>query len=208
MFARKIFLQYNVFMKKIVLIFLLFYSLVFQSNVFAQDYSTQSDTLKLYYAENDIDNAFNTALTIPEEERSPQDWLLIGNILHDKGKNGEAIFMYNKALQCDAKFHKAYYNLGVIYLQENRPNLALDNFNKIKKLKKETAYVYYNMGCAYLQLKEYKKARKEFLNAIALKNTVPEFHYNLAYTYKQLGNEKNANLYLKYYNELELNSIK
>ncbi|MBP3924579.1 tetratricopeptide repeat protein [bacterium] len=178
------------------------------SAVKAQDYTAVSDTVNLYYAENDIDNAFNTALTIPEDDRTAQNWLLIGNILHDKGKNDEAIFMYNKAVLKDENYYKGYYNLGVLYLEENRPNLAIEQFEKVKKLKKDYPYAFYNTGCAYLQLKEYKKARREFLNAIALKNTIPEFHYNLAYTYKQLKNEKNAGLYLKYYNELELNRIK
>jgi len=194
-------------MRKFALFIFLIYAFI-SPMAFAQDYSVVSDTVNLYYAENDIDNAFNTALTIPEEERSAQNWLLIGNILHDKGKNDEAIFMYNKAIQKDEKYYKSYYNLGVIYLEENRPNLAIEQFEKVKKLKKDYPYAFYNTGCAYLQLKEYKKARREFLNAIALKNTVPEFHYNLAYTYKQLKNEKNAGLYLKYYNELELNRIK
>lgn len=199
--------KYNVVMRKLYLLLFLVCTLS-NLSVNAQDYSTMSDTVSLYYAENDIDNAFNTALMIPEEDRTAQNWLLIGNILHDKGKNDEAIFMYNRAIQKDESYYKGYYNLGVIYLEENRPNLAIEQFAKVKKLKKDYPYAFYNTGCAYLQLNEYKKARREFLNAIALKNTVPEFHYNLAYTYKQLKNEKNAGLYLKYYNELELNQIK
>jgi len=164
--------------------------------------STISREATVFYAENNIQNAFDLLLSIPEEERTPQNYLLLGNILHDQGKNNEAIFMYNKAVLADEKFYRAHYNLGTIYLEDERPNLAIEQFKKVVKLKPDYAYAYYNLGCAYIKIGDIKKARTEFLRAIDIKNTVPEFHYNLAYVYKKLKNEKNANLYLDYYNKL------
>ena len=168
----------------------------------AKPESTISREATVFYAENNIQNAFDLLLSISEEERTPQNYLLLGNIMYDQGKNNEAVFMYNKAILADEKFYKAYYNLGTIYLEDERPNLAIEQFKKVIKLKPEHAYAYYNLGCAYIKTGNIKKARTEFLRAIDLKNTVPEFHYNLAYVYKKLKNEKNANLYLDYYNKL------
>ncbi|MDR1167648.1 MAG: tetratricopeptide repeat protein [Heliobacteriaceae bacterium] len=154
------------------------------------------------YAQNNIDKALDLLISVPEEKRTPQDYLLLGNILQDKGKNGEAIFMYNRAILADKKYYKAYYNLGVIYLQEEKPNLAISQFKQVIKLNPEFAYAHFNLGCAYIKTGELKKAKNEFLRAIELKNTVPDFHYNLAYAYKKLNKEKSAKLYLGYYNKL------
>ncbi len=168
----------------------------------SEQYQNITNQANIFYAENDIKSAFNLFLSIPEEERSPQNWLLLGNILQDQGKIDEAIFMYNKAIQIDEKYYKAYYNLGNIYLQDGRPNMAIEQYKKVIKLNPEYAYAHYNLGCAYIKLGKYGKAKYELLTATDLKNTVPDFHYNLAYVYKQLKKEKLAKQYLEYYNKL------
>ncbi len=176
---------------------------IVQSEQF-QNISNQANVL---YAENDIKNAFNLFLSIPEDERTAQNWLLLGNILQDQGKIDEAIFMYNKSIQTDETFYKAYYNLGNIYLQDGRPNMAIEQYKKVIKLKPEYAYAHYNLGCAYIKLGKYGKAKYELLTAIDLKNTVADFHYNLAYVYKQQNKEKQAKIYLDYYNKLIENEL-
>ncbi len=170
----------------------------------SQNITNQANIL---YAENDIKNAFNLFLSIPEEERSAQNWLLLGNILQDQGKIDEAVFMYNRAIQVDETFYKAYYNLGNIYLQDGRPNMAIEQYKKVIKLKPEYPYAHYNLGCAYIKLGKLGKAKYEILTAIDLKNTVADFHYNLAYIYKQQKKEKQAKIYLDYYNKLTENQI-
>ena len=111
-----------------------------------------SNQANVFYAENDIKSAFNLFLTIPEEERTAQNWLLLGNILQDQGKSDEAVFMYNKAIEADDTYYKAYYNLGNIFLNEGKPNMAVEEFKKVIKLKPEYAYGHYNLGCAYMKL--------------------------------------------------------
>jgi|UniRef100_UPI0040295D92 tetratricopeptide (TPR) repeat protein len=168
----------------------------------SEQYQNISNQANIFYAENDIKSAFNLFLSIPENERSAQNWLLLGNILQDQGKIDEATFMYNKAIELDNKYYKAYYNLGNIYLQDGRPNMAIEQYKKVIKLKPEYPYAHYNLGCAYIKLGKYGKAKFELLTAIDLKNTVPDFHYNLAYVYKQLNKEKSAKTYIEYYNKL------
>ncbi len=173
----------------------------------SEQFQTITSQANVLYAENDIKSAFNLFLSIPEEERTAQNWLLLGNILQDQGKIDEAIFMYNKAIQVDETFYKAYYNLGNIYMQDGRPNMAIEQYKKVIKLKPEYPYAHYNLGCAYIKLGKYGKAKYELLTAIDLKNTVADFHYNLAYVYKQQNKEKQANIYLDYYNKLIQNQI-
>lgn len=161
-----------------------------------------NDRIKILYAGNNINDAFNLLLSIPEEDRSCEDWLLMGNILQDNGKTDDAAFMYNRAISINEKDYKAHYNLGNIYIDQNKPNLAIEEFKKSTKYNPEFAYGYYNLGCAYLKAGKVKSAKLQFYKAIDLNNQVADFHYNLAYTFKQLNNEKQAKIYLDFYNKI------
>lgn len=173
-------------------------------DVSMQNEMSLSEKVTLYYADNNIDEAFEQILKIKEHERTPQDWLLLGNILQDKGKTADAVFMYNRAIAIDRTYYKAYYNIANIHFETNRLNSAIENYKLASKCNDKFPFAYYNLGCAYLEAGQTKKAKIAFLKAIELKNTVPEFHYNLAYTYKKLGKEKLAKQYLENYNNLML----
>ena len=88
-------LFYNLFMKRILV--LLIVVLLSQNVSFAkkaektpfiqsEQYINTTNQANLFYAENDIKSAFNLFLSIPEEQRTAQNWLLLGNILQDQGK--------------------------------------------------------------------------------------------------------------------------
>lgn len=159
------------------------------------------------YTDNNLDEALKTFAKIPEDKRPPEIWLLMGNILMDKGKNDEAIFMYGRAVLVEPSFYKAYYNMGNIYLAEDKFNMAIDQYKQALKYNVNNPYVYYNIGCAYLKIGDLKKAKYSFIKAVELKNNVADFHYNLAYVLKRLKKEKQAKIYLENYNKLtgELN---
>ena len=167
-----------------------------------EEFQNISNEASVFYAENNIEKALELFLTIPEDQRSPQNWLLLGNILQDQGKIDEALFMYQKAINVDNKFYKAYYNLGNLYLKEGKINMAIAEYKKAIKIKPEYAYAHYNLACAYIMQEKYFKAKYELYLATDYKNTVPEFYYNLAYVLKKLNKEKDAKKYLEYYNKL------
>lgn len=171
-----------------------------------EDIQNISDQANFLYAQNEINEAKTKLLSIKENDRTAQNWLLIGNILQDQGKVDEAVYMYTKAIQTDGNYYKAYYNIGNIYLNDGKPNIAAEQFKKVIKIKPDFAYGHYNLACAYIKLGKYSKARFELYTAIELKNTVPEFHYNLAYVLKKLNKEKEALKYLEYYNKLMENN--
>ncbi len=161
-----------------------------------------SQQARAFYAQNNIDEALDLLTQKKESERSAHDWLLIGNIMQDKNKLPEAMYMFNHAIIADEKFYKAHYNLGYIYLSQDKPNMALSEFKKAVKYKPDFAYGYYNIGCAYLKLKNYRTAKFNFFKALDLKANEPNIYYNLAYSYKMLGNEKKAKTYLDLYNKI------
>lgn len=162
----------------------------------------RSEQARVLYAQNDIDGALVILQNKKESERSAQDWLMIGNIMQDKEKIPEAIYMFNHAINKDPKFYKAYYNLGYIYFIQDKPNMALAEFKKAVKYKPDFSYGYYNIGCAYLKLKNYRSARYNFFKAMDLRANEPNIYYNLAYCYKMLNDNKKAQTYLDLYNQM------
>lgn len=176
--------------------------ILFTGGFAAAEDSMINEQANLLYAENRIEEAFNLLLTIPSESRTPLNWLLLGNILHDKGRVEDADFMYSQAAVNDPKFYRSMYNLGNLYLEQDKPNMAIEQYKKVIKIKPEFSYAYYNMGCAYLKLGKLKDAKRNFLYAIDYNPTVADFHYNLAYTYKKLNKPKDAQIYLDYYNKI------
>lgn len=190
-------------MKKFLTI--IFALLLFQTSIYAEEKDEVDIRVNSLYAANKVDEAFNIIINIPQEERTAQQWLIMGNIMMDYEKISDAEFMYKAAINSDAKFYKAYYNLGNIYLQNNQPNLAVTNFKAALKINKEFAPAYYNLGCAYLKLGEIRKAKNAFHDAIYFNSNVADYHYNLAYAYKLLGKTKDAQFYLDNYNKLESN---
>ena len=155
-----------------------------------------------FYSDNNYQKTMDLILQIPESERSAQDWLLLGNVLEDKGEKENAIFMYQKAKVTNPKYYKVYYNLANNYADNNQFNMALENYKKAASLNKENPYIYYNMACTYIKMGDLKKAKTNLNKAIMLKSDIPDFHYNLAYVYKELGKQKLAQTYLDNFNKL------
>ena len=193
-------LFYNFYMKRLFLLILCILSFVVPG--FAQDAAELDDRINSLYAANQVDAAFNLLLSIPQEERTSHQWLILGNLMQDMGKIGDAEFMYEHSLAVDPKNYKASYNLANLYLANGKPNMAIEKYKAALKINNEFAYAYYNLGCAYIKIGEYRKAKNALLDAVYFKSTEPDFHYNLAYVYKKLNKTKDAELYLGYYNKL------
>ena len=155
-----------------------------------------------FYVDNNYNRTMDLILQIDEKERTAQDWLLLGNLMEERGERENAVFMYQKSINTDKKFYKAYYNLANIYLEDGRYNMAADNYKKAISANRENPYLHYNLACAYMKLGKIKKAKASLLQAITLKPDVPEFQYNLAYVYNSLNKPKVAQSYLDNYNKL------
>lgn len=165
----------------------------------SEDLSKQATA---FYSDNNFNKTMELILQIDEKERSAQDWLILGNVLEDKGEKENAVFMYQKAINANPKYYKAYYNLANNYLENSQYNMAVENYKKAAALNKENPYVFYNLACAYIKLGELSKAKTNLNKAIMFKSDVPEFHYNLAYVYKELNKPKLAQTYLDNFNKL------
>ena len=178
----------------------LFFVLLFMNACFGSDELSKHATA--FYSDNNFDKTMEMLLQIHPNERSAQDWLILGNLLDEKGDKEQAIFMYQKALGVDSKYYKAYYNMGNIYLEQGKSMMAIDSYNKAVKINKTNPYVYYNLACAYLKRGKTKEAKTALIKAVTIRNDIPEVHYNLAYVYQKLNKPKLAQTYLDNYNKL------
>ncbi|MBR6127565.1 tetratricopeptide repeat protein [bacterium] len=184
-------------MKRLIIVFLLF---ILSQPSFAEGLLSKQATA--FYSDNNRQKTMDLILQINEKDRTAQDWLLLGNVIEDNGEPDNAVFMYNKAIEKDKKFYKAYYNLGNYYTTKGQFDLAIKNYKKAAKIKYDNPYIYYNLGCTYIKMGDYKKARSSFNKALMYKKDLPEIHYNLAYTYQQMGNKKMFYRYMYNYNEM------
>lgn len=184
-------------MKKIslLIVFILCANVCFGQNELSQQATA-------FYSDNNFQKTLDLLLQVDENERSAQDWLLLGNLLEEKGEKQNAIFMYQKAINTDEKYYKAYYNLANLYLADCKYNMAVENYKKALKFNKENPYIHYNLACAYIKLADIKNAKSELIKAVTIKNDIPEIHYNLAYVYRLLNKPKIAQSYLDNYNKL------
>lgn len=179
---------------------ILLFLLIGMNLCFANDELSKQATA--FYSDNNFNKTLESLLQIGENDRSAQDWLLLGNLMDEKGEIQNAVFMYQKAINTDSKYYKAYYNLANIYLAEERYSMAIDNYKLAAKYNPANPYVYYNLGCAYIKQGKIKEAKNALIKSVSIRNDIPEVHYNLAYVYKILNKPKVAQVYLDNYNKL------
>lgn len=165
-------------------------------------YQEIRDQAKLLYNANKSEEAVKLFNSIPDSEKVSDDWLILANISQDKDKIVDAVFYLKKAIQADDKNYKAHYNLGNLYYYDKKYNMALNEYRKVLRIKKDFAYAYYNKGCCYLKKKSWFNAKYEFGLAIKANPDEPSFYYNLAYTYKMMKKDKKAQEALEMYNKL------
>ena len=157
---------------------------------------------KFLYNSNELEESKKLFNQIPDAEKISDDWLFLANIAQDNGKDIDAVFYLKKAIQADDKNYKAHYNLGNIYFADNKINMALAEYRKVLRIKKDYAYAYYNKGCCYLKNGSWYNARYEFGLAIKSNPDEPAFYYNLAYANKMLKKTEKAKEALEMYNKL------
>ncbi len=182
--------------------FLILVLLAFNYSVCFGAHEELSKQATAFYSDNNHIRTMDLILQINEKERSPQDWLLLGNVFADNGKTEDAVYMYRKAIEKDKKCYRAYYNLGNYYLERGEYQNAIDNYSKASKIKTDNPYIFYNLGCAYLKLNNLSQARANFNKALMYNSNIAELHYNLAYVYKSMGKDKMAQTYLDNYNKI------
>ncbi|OGS44396.1 MAG: hypothetical protein A2539_02060 [Elusimicrobia bacterium RIFOXYD2_FULL_34_15] len=130
----------------------------------------------------------------------------VGDILRQNKISDEAEIVLNKTIQLDNSYSPAYYNLGLLYIQKQEEEKAIDNFKKayqydntdndsleqISKIYQNRGYKHYTAGNIDEAISDYKKA-SEFIPNNA------DIYYNIGVIYAQINKKNEAKTYLKKY---------
>jgi tetratricopeptide (TPR) repeat protein len=84
--------------------------------------------------------------------------IILGYTYFLKGKNHDAIKEFNYVLDQDKNYFDAYYNLGLVYIDEKRWDDALSMFNKTVEIAPKDFKGHVQKGIAYRHLKMYEEA--------------------------------------------------
>ncbi len=96
-----------------------------------------------------------------------------------KGLLQEAIESYKKAVEADASFISAYYNLSLIYYQTQQLSQAIVNLKKVTDLDPGDVSAFNNLGVLYVAMGRLHDAKSCFENALAGDADYEEARINL-----------------------------
>ncbi len=106
-------------------------------------------------------------------------------------RNEKSLKYFNRSVRVAPNNYKAYYNRGLLYLKNQKPNSAIQNFDRALEL-----YEYYKLfnarATAYLQLGDVAKAMSDANHSLELKSDNPKAHYILGTAYDKLNQTENA----------------
>ncbi len=112
---------------------------------------------------------------------------------------------YEKAIEINPKFSKAYFSLASLYdINFKKYNIAKKNYEKAIEINPKYSKAYYNLAILLKNhFQDYENAKENYEKAIELNPNFKEAYYNLASLLKnKLSDEKKAMQYFAKYTEL------
>ena len=92
----------------------------------------------------------------------------------------KALTYYNKAIEINPKYFDAYNHRGLIYLNQNKYDLAMAEFTKAIHINQQFELAYFNRGNLYYSLNNYDLALADY-------NKITELNPNNANAYEDRG---------------------
>lgn len=133
--------------------------------------------------------AFKKCLAIDETNVKAEENL--GLSYAGLGDSPEAIRTYQKAIEWQAssgaKDAEAYFALGALLLDQNRPQDAIPVLIQATQIAAPVAQGHELLGRAYLQTQELLKAQTELEEAVNLSPDIARLHYLLGQVYRKQG---------------------
>lgn len=151
-----------------------------------------------FYFWNDVDmKRVNEQLTYYKEEvrKDPsnlENRIVLGYTYFLKGENDKAIKEFDYVLEQDKNYYDAHYNLGLVFLDEERYNEALIEFEKTVNIAPKDYKGHVQMGIAYRGLEEYDKATKALEQANKLAPTNADIIYQIGMVAEAKGEFSDA----------------
>jgi tetratricopeptide (TPR) repeat protein len=151
-----------------------------------------------FYFWNDVDmKRVNEQLDYYKEEvrKDPanlENRIVLGYTYFLKGDNEEAIKEFDFVLEQDKNYYDAHYNMGLVFLAEERYNEALIEFEKCVKIAPRDFKGHVQSGIAHRGLEEYDKATKALEQANKLAPTNADIIYQIGMVAEAQGKYEDA----------------
>lgn len=109
-----------------------------------------------------------------------------------QNKLEEARTLLENVVKTEPEESQAYYLLGLVAMQSEDEDDAIDLFKKTVELSPEATPAHYNLGVLHYNRGHFDVAQHHYNTALQLAPEDPDIHFSLALTCKQLGNPSKA----------------
>ena len=122
-------------------------------------------------------------------------WNYLGLAYHRAGQAADAVVAYQRALALDRDLVEAHYNLGCLWLEQNKPDAARTEFTAYTLRRGNTPDGWLKLGLAQLRIHDLSAAEKSFGTALYLNTNNAEALNGLGLAQVQRGRPREAAQY-------------
>lgn len=151
---------------------------------------------KKYLERGDYPDAveeFKTATSLMST--NAQAWNYLGVAYQHAGDPADAALAYQRALTLDRDLVEAHYNLGCLWLAQNKPDVARTEFTAYVLRRSKEPEGWTKLGVAQLRLRDLTSAEKNFSSALAIDPNDAEALNGLGLAQMQRGRPREAAQY-------------
>ena len=124
-----------------------------------------------------------------------QAWNYLGVACQHAGQTDAAVAAYQRALALDRDLMEAHYNLGCLWLEQNKPDAAASEFTAYTLRRSKAPEGWLKLGLAQLQAHDVAAAEKSFSTVHYLNPNNPEALNGLGLTSIERGRPREAALF-------------
>jgi len=124
-----------------------------------------------------------------------QAWNYLGVAYQHAGQPADAVLAYQRALTLDRDLVEAHYNLGCLWLEQNKPDVAKTEFTAYVLRRSKDPEGWTQLGMALLRLRDLTAAEKSFNTALAIDASAGGALNGLGLAQMQRGRPRDASQY-------------
>lgn len=153
-----------------------------------QDESILEKLAQSYQESGDFENAeiAYTKLTQINPDNAKYFFSLMIRMYDTNGMPDKAAAVAERMIELDPNNADAYYNLGYMYVKQEKWQEAIPHFEKAIEVRPDFDYAFMNLGYCYNQLKQYSKAVEAYKKLTEMMADNSDAWLNLAVNYMSL----------------------